>query len=168
MESAEKQRNYELAEKLLSEQNFGVAVVAGLVATILSAGTYGIAKSLAEGVYYSISGAVLGVLIGVAMQVLGRGVDRKYVVVASVFALSACLLGNMFAVVMDVARATAVSPFDVLRNTAISELYDWLFKNLHFADLMFWSIGTGGAAYFARRSLTREESLALHTYKMSQ
>jgi hypothetical protein len=76
------------------------------------------------------------------------------------------MLGNMFAVVMHVARAIVVSPFDVLLNTAISELYGWMFKDLHFADLMFWIIGIGGAAFFARRPLTREEGLALHTYKI--
>ena len=166
MDSVEKQRNYELAEKLLSEQNFGAAVIAGVVAIILSAGIYGIVKSLSEGLYYTILAAGIGVVIGFTMQFLGRGIDRKFALVASVYALLGCVLGNMFAVVMHVARATVVSPFDVLLNTAISELYRWMFTDLHFADLMFWIIGIGGAAYFARRPLTREEGLALHTYKM--
>lgn len=36
MDSVEKQRNYELAEKLLLEQIFGAAVIAGVVAAILT------------------------------------------------------------------------------------------------------------------------------------
>jgi len=32
--------------------------------------------------------------------------------------------------------------------------------------VMFWIIGIGGAAYLARRPLTRDEGLALYTYKM--
>jgi hypothetical protein len=166
MDSVEKQRNYELAEKLLSEQNFGAAVIAGVVAMILSAGIYGIVKSLSESLYYSILAAGIGVVIGCTMQFLGRGIDRKFALVASAFALLGCMLGNMFAVVMRVARAIVVSPFDVLLNTAISELYGWMFKDLHIADLMFLIIGIGGAAFFARRPLTREEGLALHTYKI--
>jgi len=166
MDSVEKQRNYELAEKLLSEQNFGAAVIAGVVAMILSAGIYGIVKSLSEGLYYSILAAGIGVVIGFTMQFLGRGIDKKFALVASVYALLGCMLGNMFAVVMHVARAIVVSPFDVLLNTAAPELYGWMFTNLHFADLMFWIIGIGGAAYFAMRPLTREEALALHTYRM--
>ena len=166
MDSVEKQRNYELAEKLLSEQNFGTAVVAGVVAMILAAGTYGIVKSLSVGLYYSILAAGIGVAIGFTMQFLGRGIDGKFALVASVYALLGCVLGKMFAVVMHVARATAISPFDVLLNTANSELYGWMITDLHFADLMFCIIGIGGAAYFARRPLTREEGLALHTYKM--
>jgi len=166
MDSEEKQRNYELAEKLLSEQNFVAALIAGVVAMILSAGIYGIVKSLSEGFYYSISAAGIGIGIGFTMQFLGRGIDRKFALVASVYALLGCMLGNMFAVVMGVARATVVSPFDVLLNTANSELYGWMFTNLPIADLMFWFIGIGGAAYFATRPLTREEGLALYTYKM--
>ena len=42
MDDAEKQKNYELAEKLLSEQNFTAAAVAGAIATLLSAVAYGI------------------------------------------------------------------------------------------------------------------------------
>lgn len=166
MDSGEKQRNYELAEKLLSEQKFGVAVIAGFVAMILSAGIYGIVKSLSEGLYYSVLAAGIGIVIGVTMQFLGRGIEGKFALVASVFAILGCMLGNMFAVVMHVARRIVVSPFDVLLTTEISELYEWMFTNLRFADLMFWAIGIGSAAYFSRRSLTSEEGLALHTYKM--
>lgn len=166
MDSVERQGNYELAEKLLSEQNFGAAVFAGAVAMILSAGSYGIVKSLSEGLYYSISAAGIGVVVGFTMQFLGRGIDRKFALLASVYALLGCLLGNMFAVVVDVARTTVVSPFEVIANTAIPKLYGWTIADLHFADLMFWIIGVGGAAYFAMRPLTREEALALHTYAM--
>ena len=166
MDSEEKQRNYELAEKLLSEQNFVAAVIAGGVAMILSAGIYGIVKSLSESLYYTILAAGIGVVIGFTMQFLGRGIDRKFAFVASVYALLGCMLGHMFAVVMHEARAITVSPFDVLLDTSTSELYAWMFENLQSADLMFWIIGIGGAAYFASRPLTREEGLALHTYKM--
>ena len=42
MNNEEKQKNYELAEKLISEQNFAAAVIAGAVATVLAAAAYGI------------------------------------------------------------------------------------------------------------------------------
>ena len=166
MDSVEKQRIYELAEKLLSEQNFGVAVVAGVIAMILSAWIYGIVKSQSEGIYYSILAAGIGTIIGLTMRFLGRGIDIKFALVASAYALLGCMLGNMFAVVMNVAQSNAVSPFDILQNTPKSELYEWIFADLPLADLMFWIIGIGSAAYFARRPLTREEGLALHAYKM--
>ncbi|MGI9327921.1 MAG: hypothetical protein ACR2PZ_22065 [Pseudomonadales bacterium] len=168
MDSEAKQQNYKLAAKLLAEQNFAAAVFAGFVAAIWSAGIYGIAKSLSESLYYSILAAVLGVAIGITMQILGRGIDRKFALAASATALLGCMLGNMFAVVVNVARATVVSPFIVLSNTTYSELYRWVFTDLRFADIMFGVIGIGGAAYFARRPLTREEGLALHFHRMKR
>lgn len=68
MDQVEKQRNYELAEKLLSEQNFVAAAIAGAVAMILLAGIYGVVKSLSEGLYYSILAALFGVVIGLTMK----------------------------------------------------------------------------------------------------
>lgn len=38
----EKQKNYDLAKRLISEQNFTAAVIAGAVATLLAAAAYGI------------------------------------------------------------------------------------------------------------------------------
>ena len=42
MHDDEKQKNYELAEKLISEQNFAAAVIAGTIAMLLAAVAYGI------------------------------------------------------------------------------------------------------------------------------
>jgi len=41
-------------------------------------------------------------------------------------------------------------------------------NDLHAADLMFWFIGIGAAAFFSRRPLTREEGLVLYTCKARQ
>ena len=42
MHDDEKQKDYELAEKLISEQNFAAAVIAGAIAMLLAAVAYGI------------------------------------------------------------------------------------------------------------------------------
>lgn len=167
MDSAGKQRNYALAEKLLSEQNFGVAVIAGAVAMILSATAYGITRSLSESPYFSISAAGIGIVIGFTVQYLGRGIGWKYSVAAAVYAALGCMLGNMFAVVMNLARTAVVSPFDVVANSTVPTLFEWMFADVSIADLMFWFIGIGSAAYFATRPLTREQGLALHIHTMT-
>jgi hypothetical protein len=170
MKPDEKQRLCDLAEELLQQQNFVAAVIAGAVAMILAAAIYGIAKSLWEGIYpfYSIFAAGIGLAVGYAMQFLGRGIQARFAVVAAIYAFIGCVLGNMLAVVMRMARATAVSPLDIVMNVTRSEWREWMFSDMHVADLMFWLIGIGAAAYFSRRPLTREEGLALYTCKASQ
>jgi len=164
MDQEEKQRNYELAEKLLSEQNFGGAAILGAVAMILAAGAYGLMGS--SGTTYSFMAAGIGLAVGLTMQYLGRGIDTKFAVVASVYAITGCLLGNLFAVVIHVARVNVVSPFEVLLRTPLSELASWIVSDLQFADLIFWIAAIGAAGYFVKRRLSREEALAIGMYEI--
>ncbi len=166
MEQEEKQRNYDLAEELLSEQNFIVAVIAGAVAMILAAGIYSVMTSASGGFSYSFMAAAIGIAIGFTMQYFGRGIAMKFAVVASIYAILGCILGNLFAAVLYVARANQISPFDVLLNVPASEMSGWVFADLQFADLIFWIAAVGGAVYFVKRRLSREEGVALHMYEM--
>jgi len=165
MDIAEKSRHLALAESLYAEQRFMAAAIGGLFAMVLSAAFFGIAKSLSEGYYYSILAAGIGLSIGFTMQYLGRGIHRKFVLLAVIYAVIGCLLGNVFAEVMDIARATGTFPLLVLWNADPGKWYDWALSDLPLADLMFWLIGIGSAAYFARRPLTYEQAFALHTYR---
>ena len=160
MDQEEKQRNYELAEKLLSEQNFRRAAISGAVVMIFSAGIYGLIGS--GGGTISIMAAGIGLAIGFTIQIFGRGIDSKFAVVASVYAVVGCLLGNLFATVIYIARVNLISPFDILLHTPPNELAGWIASDLQFVDLIFWISAIGAAAYFAKRRLSREEGFAIH------
>jgi len=165
MDQEEKQRNYDLAESLLSEQKLVSAAIAGAIAMVVAAGIFGVMAS--GGVSFSFMTAGIGVVIGFTMQFLGRGIATKFAVVASVYAVLGCLLGNLFAVVIYVARVNSVSFADVLLNTPIADLAGWIMSDLQFVDIIFWIAAIGAAAYFAKRRLSREEGLAIHIYEMN-
>ncbi|MEO1245022.1 MAG: hypothetical protein AAFX56_04975 [Pseudomonadota bacterium] len=166
MDQEEKQRHHELAQKLLSEQNFPVAVIAGVVAMAVAAGIYAAITVAAGGVSYGLMATGIGVVIGFAIQFLGRGIGSKFAVLASVLAVAGCLLGNLLAVVLLVAKANAMSPLDLLVNMDLVGISEIIVADLQFADLLFWILAIAAAAYFAKRKLTHEEGLALHTYEM--
>jgi len=166
MDREEKQRNYALAEDLLSEQNFVPAVIAGAIAMLLAAGIYGLTTLASGGFSYSFMAIGIGIAIGFTMQYLGKGIATRFAVVASIYAVLGCILGNLFAAVLYVAKVNQASPLDVLANVPLSELSDWVFADLQFVDLIFWMAAIGGAAYFVKRRLSREEALALHVYEM--
>jgi succinate dehydrogenase/fumarate reductase cytochrome b subunit len=46
MHQEDKQRNYELAENVISEQNFAAVGIVGAVATLLAAAIYGITTAI--------------------------------------------------------------------------------------------------------------------------
>lgn len=160
MDDREKQANYELAEKLLAEQNFPAAVIAGAVATVLAAVAYGMIVAKWE-FSYGFMAAGVGIVIGLAMQFVGRGISMRFSVVATVYAIAGCLLGNMFALVTGLARATAASPIEVLQNSSLPALAERSVSHVSYVDLTFWFIAAFAAVFCARRPLSRADRLAL-------
>jgi len=78
----EEQKNYELAEKLLSEQNFSAAIIVGAVATVLASVAYGLTVA-AWPITYGFAAAGVGIVIGFAMGYFGRGIASKFAIAAS-------------------------------------------------------------------------------------
>ena len=160
MNDEEKTKNYELAEKLISEQNFAAAVIAGAVATVLAAAAYGISVSKWTFSYGFVAAAV-GIVIGLTMQFLGRGISMKFAVLATVYTITGCALGNLFRVIMELARTSATSPVDVLRNNSLLMLAESSISYISFVDLVYWFVAVFCAVFFARRPLSRSERLAI-------
>ena len=160
MDSEEKQRNYELAEKLLSEQNFAAAVIVGFVATLLAAAIYGITTTIWS-YSYGFAAAGIGILVGISMQYLGRGIEMKFAVAASVYTIAGCLLGNVFRVVMYEARVNRITPLEVFQSNTFSEITGWSTSYVSFVDLIFWFVAVFAAVFLAKRPLSRSDKLAI-------
>ena len=165
MNDEEKQKNYELAEKLISEQNFAAAAIAGAVATLLAAAAYGIIVETWP-FSYGFAVAGVGIVIGLSMGFLGRGISMKFAVVAAVYTIAGCVLGNLFVKVMNLAQATATSPIDVLRNNSLSALAEWSIAGLSLIHLVYWFVAVVCAVFLAKRPLSRSARLAIGLYEL--
>lgn len=165
MDDEEKQKNYELADKLISEQNFAAAVIVGAVATLLAAAAYGI--TVATWAFsYGFAAAGVGIVIGLSMGFLGRGISTKFAVVATLYTITGCAIGNLFRVIIELAQATATSPIDVLRNNSLSVLVERSISNVSFVDLVFWFVAVFCAVFLAKRPLSRSERLAIGMFEL--
>ena len=156
MKQEDKQQNYELAEKLLSEQNFTAAVIVGAVATLLAAAIYSVVTNRWD-FAYGFAAAGIGIAIGIPMQYLGRGIEMKFAVVAAVYTIVGCLLGNVFRV---------VSPLDVVRSNDFLLIAGRSVSDISFVDLVFWFVAVFAAVFLARRPLSRSDRLAIGMYKL--
>jgi hypothetical protein len=154
MKDEEKQKNYELAEKLISEQNFTAAVIAGAIAMLLAAVAYGIVVE-AWPISYGFAAVGVGVVIGFFMGFLGRGISMKFSVVAAVYTVAGCVLGNLFV------RIVAASPIDVIQSNSLSLLAQWSVSGLSFIHLVFWFMAVFAAVFLAKRPLSRDQRLAI-------
>jgi hypothetical protein len=154
MKDEEKQKNYELAEKLISEQNFTAAVIAGAITMLLAAVAYGIVVE-AWPISYGFAAVGVGVVIGFFMGFLGRGISMKFSVVAAVYTVAGCVLGNLFV------RIVAASPIDVIQSNSLSLLAQWSVSGLSFIHLVFWFMAVFAAVFLAKRPLSRDQRLAI-------
>ncbi|MDH3619314.1 MAG: hypothetical protein OER91_00365 [Gammaproteobacteria bacterium] len=160
MKDEEKQKNYELAEKLLSEQNFSAAVIAGGVATLVAAAAYGYIVARFS-IVYGFAAAGVGIVIGQAMQIAGRGIEMRFSVVAAVYTIIGCALGNLINV-----TALLHSPIDTVQNTSVSDLAGRAASEISFVHLVYWFVAVFAAVFFARRALSRADRLALGMYEL--
>ena len=160
MDDAEKQKNYELAEKLISEQDFTAAVIAGAIAMLLAAVACGIVVE-AWPYSYGFAAAGVGTVIGFFMGFLGRGVSMKFSVVAAVYTIAGCVLGNLFVKIMNQAQVTASSPIDVFQGSSVSVLGRWAISGLSSIHLVFWFVAVVAAVFLAKRPLSRAQRLAI-------
>jgi len=166
MRDEEKQKNYELAKKLISEQNFASAVIAGAVAMVLAAVAYGVIVSMWP-FSYGFAAAGIGVAIGVSMQFLGRGISMKFAAVAAAYTIAGCCLGNLLRVVMEQVRGTGTSPVDLLRGSSLSTLAEWTVSDLSLVHLVYWFVAIVAAVFLAKRPLSRAQRLAIGMLKLS-
>ncbi len=165
MDDEEKQKNYELADKLISEQNFAAAVIVGAVATLLAAAAYGITVATWD-FSYGFAAAGVGIAIGLSMGFLGRGISTKFAVVATVYTITGCVLGNLFRVIVELAVASATSPIDVLRNNSLSVFAERSVSYFSLVDLVYWFVAVFGAVFLVKRPLSRSQKLAIGLYEL--
>ena len=165
MRDDEIQRHYEVAEKLLAEQNFVAAAIAGGMATLLSAIAYGIVVEKWP-VVYGFAAVGLGTVVGFFIGFVGRGVTPKFSVLAAVYTIVGCILGNLLARIWNQAKAPASSLADVIRDNSMSDLARWSLAGLSPMDLLFWFVAVVAAVFLAKRPLSRADRLALGLYKL--
>lgn len=163
MTPEQKKQNYERAKVLLAEQNFQTAVVAGLIATVLAAGIYAVI-AVAAGYTVSYLAIALGTFIGFTIQFLGRGVESKFAVLASILAVVGCILGNFFAQLILTARSHGVSALDMASQISIQSIIDFVVSSFQPLTILYWLLAVATASYFAKRRLSREDGLAMYTY----
>ena len=164
MTPEQKEQNYERAKVLLSEQNYQAALISGLIATILGAGIYAV-TAVAAGYLVSYLAIALGAFVGFTIQFLGRGIESRYAVLASILAVVGCVLGNFFVRLILSGRVYGESASDIASQITFQSLVDFTVSSFRPLSILFWLLAVAAASYFAKRRLSREDGLAIYTYE---
>lgn len=166
MKEEDKQRNYKLAANLIAQQNFAAAIIIGAGATVLAAALYGILTAIWN-FSYGFVAAAIGIIIGISMQYLGRGIETKFAVAAFLYTIAGCVLGNLFRVIMSMSIGSATSPLEVWRTNEFSLLAGRAQSYISLIDLVFWFVAVWLAVFLVKRPLSRKERIAIGMYELN-
>ncbi len=165
MRDEEKQKNYQTAERIMSEQNFSAAAIAGAIAAVLSALAYGVVVSKWP-MTYGFAAAGVGIVVGWVMGFLGRGISTKFSVLAAVYTIAGCVLGNFSRAIVELAAESGASPIDVFRSISLPVLANRAISYFSLVDLVYWFVAIVCAVFLAKRPLSRSERLAVGLYEL--
>ncbi|GGH70498.1 hypothetical protein [Phaeocystidibacter marisrubri] len=147
-------RAYE--EKIRAEQNLPMAIVAGLVAALVSSAVWALVTIKAESQIGWMAVGV-GFLVGYAVRYMGKGIDNTFGVIGAVFALLGCVLGNIFSVYGFVTVEFDVTFMESLSAIPLGEVINVLIDDLSPYDFLFYGIALYEGFKFSFRQITQEE-----------
>ena len=156
MNESEREANSKLAEKLFSEQDIGMAAIAGFFASIIAVFVHTVVVSRWP-FAFGFATAGMGIIIGLAMQFAGRGIDVRFSVLAASFTIVACLATSLVAVSHHY-QSSGNSALQVLSGHSVSWTAQRVFQQFSF---VYCFVAVFAAVFLAKRPLSRTQRLAI-------
>ena len=126
-------------EELFAAQNFPLAAVTGFVAAIIGAAAWA-AVTEKWGVKLGLMCLVVGLLVGKAVCIFGKGLETRFKVLAVVLALFGVALGNVLSSAAFHASAHAMPLLDVLKEMTPSQALEFLTTNSGLVDFVLYGV----------------------------
>ncbi len=154
----------EFQERLRAEQNPLLGLVAGGMAALIGAGLWAAVTVITK---YQIGWMAIGVafIVGLAIRVFGKGVDKFYSFLGAGLALVAVILGNLLMLAVLLAQQESVSLLIVLGVMLTNPALDMelLAQNFSFFDLLFYGFAVYYGYRYSTRQITPAEREALYS-----
>ena len=151
-----KQLSGDSKERFREHQDFGYAIIGGLLISVLSAIIWAAITVTTE---YQIGFMAIGVgfLVGYGVRFFGAGVDGKFGVLGAVLALFGCLLGNFFAQIGFLAHSESIGYLQALQLFDYAYLPQIYTETFSPYDILFYGIAIGEGYKFAFRSISSDD-----------
>ena len=149
---------------LLAEQSVVRGFIGSMVVGLLLCWLWAMLSTTSGRVFPWFS-VLIGALIGLAMQRLGRGLDWRFPVMAGAVEALAAYAGNLFIGVFETGRYIEAAPVSVVGGLSGDTMASFFRNTISPVDHIYAFCASGVAAFFANRRLKRHEVLGLR--KMS-
>ncbi len=127
------------AGNLLQEQNFPLAVFAGVVAALVGAGIWA-GVTIVTGYQIGYMAIGVGFLVAIAIRVAGKGLTSKFQILGALLALAGCLLGNFLTVYYFIGQNEGLGFFEVMSLINPAAIPEVMISTFSAMDLLFYGI----------------------------
>ena len=143
-------------DRIRSEQNLPLAVLAGGVIALVGAAAWA-AITVSTGYQIGWMAVGIGLGVGLTVRALGRGVDNIFGVVGSLWALFACLAGNLFALCGMLSAQENISFWQILAALDIGTISQLMVATFSPVDLLFYGIAIYEGYKLSFRNFSEQE-----------
>lgn len=151
-----------LMQEMKDQQNLALGLVGGIAAAVVAAVIWAVITVLTD---YQIGWMAIGVglLVGYAVRLFGKGIDKVFGFMGAILSLLGCLAGNVLTVMIVIARQEAVSFLEVALFfvTSPGAMIEALAITFSPIDLLFYGLAIYEGYKFAFRRITQAELAAL-------
>jgi hypothetical protein len=145
-----------LQQQLESDQNLGMALGAGALASLVGAAAWA-GITVITGGQIGFMAIGVGFLVGYAVRIAGKGLTAVFGVVGAGFALVGCALGNLFAVTALVAQNEGVAFLEAVGQLNPEFIQDLMVAFFSPMDLLFYAIAIYEGYRLSFREVTAED-----------
>jgi hypothetical protein len=130
----------EAIAKLRSAQNFNLAILAGIGAALGGSVLWAIVTVTTQ-MQLGLMAIAVGYLVGQAIKVTGKGIDKKFGYLGAACSLLGCVLGNTLSAVSFYAQANHLGAAEILNSLDIDFITKLMMSFSQPMDLLFYAIG---------------------------
>ncbi len=154
-EIAPAQLEYAL-QQLRSEQNLPMGVLVGLAASLVGAGLWA-GITVVTGYQIGFMAIGVGLLVGLAVRVAGKGIDSVFGAFGALLAFLGCAVGNLLAVCGMVARQEGMAFLDVVSQLTPALAQEMMVATFSPMDLLFYGLAIYEGYKLSFRQVTPDE-----------
>jgi hypothetical protein len=150
-----------LMQQIRDNQNLLFGIVGGVVAAGIGASIWALITVVTN---YQIGWMAVGVgfLVGYAVRMFGKGIDKIFGIASATLSLLGCLAGNLLTTCIVISRHQNVPILDLLSRLNSEVIVGLTTATFNPMDLLFYAIAVYEGYKFSFRRVSKEESATLN------
>jgi len=143
-------------QEIKDNQNLSLGILGGLGAAAIGATIWAMITTLTN---YQIGWMAVGVglLVGMGVRSLGKGIDTSFGVIGAALSLLGCLAGNLLTICILISRQENIELFNLLSRLNPSTTFQLMKATFNPIDLLFYGIAVYEGYRFSFRRISEDE-----------